>query len=140
MESSSKLLKKYWIFTIVYKTLSWACKFRRHLSLGVDIFQASIFRECPHVSTFFTFCGKSLQCIYKWLKMAEIGRKLLEMAGMIGNVLELLDWLEKTGSGQTWKKPFFCELLTFGIQIWWTKTPVNYNKFEIATKQRRSNI
>ena len=34
--------------------------------------------------------------------MAEIGRRLLEMAGMVGNGWELLDWLEKTGSGQIW--------------------------------------
>ena len=29
------------------------------------------------------------------------------MAGMVGNGWELLDWLEKTGSGQIWKKNIF---------------------------------
>ena len=37
------------------------------------------------------------------------------------------------------KKHFFVNSEILGIQIWREK-PVNYNGFEIATKQRKSNI
>ena len=38
------------------------------------------------------------------------------------------------------KKTFFVNSEIFGIQIWHGKKRINYDKFEIATKQRRLNI
>ena len=40
---------------------------------------------------------------------------------------------------QTWKKTFFCELKICGNTDLAEKR-LNYNKFEIATKHRKSNI
>ena len=40
---------------------------------------------------------------------------------------------------QTWEKASFVNSEILGIQIW-QKKRVNYNKFEIATKQLKSNI
>ena len=40
---------------------------------------------------------------------------------------------------QTWKKTFFMNSDNLGMQIWQKKC-INYDKFEIVTKQRKSNI
>ena len=66
--------------------------------------------------------------------MAQAGSRWLARVGLWKGQVE-----DRAGGSRLGKKHFFVNSEILGIQVWWKKC-VNYKKFKIATRQRKSNI
>ena len=75
------------------------------------------------------------QCLWIFISIERVSCLFV----MWIHVSKLFLFIFKHANIQTWKKPFFFYSTILGMQIW-RKKHVNYDKFEIATKQRKSNI